>query len=198
MRAAADGSNIITASIGGASGWSEDAWAVVVSRIAEAGIPCPVSAGNDGAVGLFYASTAANGKKATAVASFDNWKSPILLRGSYFTVDDGPVQDFGYAPGQPADWAGIKLPLWALSFDTTDPAAGCTAFPADTPDLSGYIVLIRRGTCPYVTKAANAAAYGAKYIMYYNNVPGIATAASSGPGIIATGMVSRPFLTSFD
>lgn len=42
------GSDIITASIGGANGWSEEAWAVAVQRIVEAGVPCPVAAGNDG------------------------------------------------------------------------------------------------------------------------------------------------------
>lgn len=43
-----DGSDIITASIGGDSGWSEEAWAVAVQRIVEAGVPCPVAAGNEG------------------------------------------------------------------------------------------------------------------------------------------------------
>ncbi|KAI1380551.1 peptidase S8/S53 domain-containing protein [Hypoxylon crocopeplum] len=41
-----DGSEIITASIGGPSGWSEESWAVSIQRIAEAGVPCTVSTGN--------------------------------------------------------------------------------------------------------------------------------------------------------
>jgi subtilisin family serine protease len=72
------GSDIITASIGGPAGWSEEPWAVAVQRIVEHGVPCTVAAGNEGAVGLFYASTAANGKKVTAVASVDNTKTPAL------------------------------------------------------------------------------------------------------------------------
>lgn len=43
-----DGSDIITASIGGDNGWSEEPWAVAVQRIVEAGVPCPVAAGNEG------------------------------------------------------------------------------------------------------------------------------------------------------
>ncbi|KAI0444987.1 peptidase S8/S53 domain-containing protein [Xylaria telfairii] len=179
LRAFEDGSNIITASIGGASGWSEDPWAVVVSRIVEAGVPCTVSAGNAGATGLFYASTASNGKRVTSVASIDNWVTPILLIDSSFSVDGAAAETFGYVVGDPSGWAGVKLPLWAPSLNITDPAAGCNAFPADTPDLSNKIVLIRRGTCTFVQKATNAANAGAKYVLFYNNVP----SGASGPSV---------------
>ncbi|GAP91080.2 putative minor extracellular protease vpr protein [Rosellinia necatrix] len=173
------GSNIITASIGGPSGWSEDPWAVVVSRIVAAGVPCTVSAGNAGAMGLFYASTASNGKRVTSIASIDNWVTPVLLIDSSFSVDGGETETFGYVPGDPSAWAGVNLPIWTPNFNTADPAQGCTAFPADTPDLSGYIVLIRRGTCTFVQKATNAANAGAKYVLFYNNVP----TGASGPAV---------------
>ncbi|RYC59532.1 hypothetical protein CHU98_g6666 [Xylaria longipes] len=179
LRAFKDGSNIITASIGGPSGWSEDPWAVVVSRIVEAGVPCTVSAGNEGEAGLFYASTASNGKRVTSVASIDNWVTPILLIDSSFSVDGGDAETFGYVVGDPSDWAGVKLPLWAQGFNITDPAAGCAPFPADTPDLSDKIVLIRRGTCTFVEKVTNAANAGAKYVLFYNNVP----AGATGPSV---------------
>ncbi|KAI0142935.1 subtilisin-like protein [Xylariaceae sp. FL1272] len=184
------GANIITASIGGSSGWSEDPWAVVVSRIVESGVPCTVSAGNDGEAGLFYASTAANGKRVTAVASVDNVVTPLLLTTSFYLTDEADNQTFGYSPGEPADWAGVDLPLWTPSFDTTDPAMGCDAYPDDTPDLSGNIVLVRRGTCTFVLKAQNAVAKGAKYVMFYNNVPGVISPDASGAeGLEASGMV---------
>ncbi|KAI0405448.1 peptidase S8/S53 domain-containing protein [Xylaria palmicola] len=179
LRAFEDGSNIITASIGGPSGWSEDPWAVVVSRIVEAGVPCTVSTGNEGAMGLFYASTASNGKRVTSVASIDNWVTPILLIDSSFSVDGGDAETFGYVVGDPSAWTSVNLPLWTPSFDTTDPAMGCNPYPADTPDLSGNIVLIRRGTCTFVQKVTNAANAGAKYVMFYNNVP----VGASGPSV---------------
>lgn len=163
-----------------------------MSRIVEAGVPCTVSAGNDGALGLFYASTASNGKRVTSVASIDNWVTPILLIDSFFSVDGGDAETFGYVVGEPSEWAGVKLPLWALSFDTTDPANGCDPFPADTPDLSDKIVLIRRGTCTFVQKVTNAANAGAKYVLFYNNVP----AGATGPSVVdvkpilGVGMVS--------
>jgi subtilisin family serine protease len=168
-----DGADIITASIGGPSGWSEDAWAVAVQRIVEAGVPCTVSAGNDGAYGQFYASTAANGKHVTAVASVDNTNSPAVLYNATYSVDDDEDSiPFGWAVGTPDGWGNTSLPLWAGNYDTSDPADACEPYPDDTPDLSEYIVLIRRGTCTFVQKATNAAAAGAQYVLIYNNVLG--------------------------
>jgi hypothetical protein len=184
-----DGADLITASIGGASGWSEEPWSVAVSRIVENGVPCTVSAGNDGATGIFYASTAANGKKVTAIASVDNTISPALLTNATFAVDGGASQSFGYTPGSPASWAGVSLPLWAVSFNTTDPANGCTPLPDSTPDLSGYIVLIRRGSCKFVDKVTHATDKGAKYVIIYNNVQGSSAVEADVGGVKGIAMV---------
>jgi hypothetical protein len=186
------GADLITASIGGASGWSEEPWSVAVSRIVENGVPCTISAGNDGAEGLFYASTAANGKGVTAIASIDNSVTPALLSLASYSTQNGTEEPFGYTPGQPAAWAGVTLPLWSVNYDTADPANACTALPADTPDLSEYIVLVRRGSCTFVQKLANVAAKGARHVIIYNNVPSGATAVSGTtvPGIEAIAMVT--------
>ncbi|KAL2148049.1 hypothetical protein VTI28DRAFT_105 [Corynascus sepedonium] len=184
-----DGSDIITASIGGASGWSEDPWAAVVTRIVENGVPCVVSAGNDGAAGIFYASTAANGKKVTAIASIDNSVTPTLLTNATYTLN-GTQKTFGWTAGEPGSWDDVNLPLWAVGFDTTDPANGCEPLPDSTPDLSGHIVLIRRGSCTFVEKASFAVAKGAKYVMFYNNVDGTVSVAADVEGLTGVGMVS--------
>lgn len=186
------GSDIITASIGGSSGWSEDPWSVVASRIVEAGVPCTVSTGNEGEFGLFYASTASNGKKVASIASFDNIITPILLTESYFTVDGGYRSTFGYTPGEQTAWGNVSLPVWSPSLDIKDPAAGCDPYPMGTPDLSKYIVLIRRGECPFIQKAQNAAEFGARYVLFYNQVNGDVEPVSTDavPEILATGMVS--------
>lgn len=163
------GSDVITASIGGDNGWSEEPWAVAVQRIVEAGVPCTVAAGNAGDAGVFYASGAADGKLVTAVASFDAWDYPAFLVGGFYnTSEEATEESFGWSEGYPA-FGTVSLPLWATSNDTTTETDACDALPADTPDLSGYIVLIRRGTCTFVSKAENAAAYGAKYAMFYAN-----------------------------
>ncbi|KAG6032065.1 hypothetical protein E4U40_006574 [Claviceps sp. LM458 group G5] len=167
-----DGANIITASVGSPSGWGEDPFADAVSRIVDKGVPCVVSAGNEGDQGIFYASSAADGQHVSAIAAFDNVQTPSLLHLVKYQVDDGPEQTFGYVPSKPSAWDGVNLPAWASSLDSTIKNDACAPFPANTPDLSKYIVLIRRGTCTFADKAKNAIAKGAKYILYYNNVPG--------------------------
>ncbi|KAK2013592.1 subtilase [Colletotrichum eremochloae] len=191
-RAFEDGSNIITASIGGPSGWTDEPWAATVSRIVEAGVPCTVSAGNSGDQGIFFASTAASGRHVTAIASFDNALTPAILIENTFTVAGGAPRTFSYTPGEPDEWAGVELPLWATSTDSTSAAAlGCDPYPAGTPDLSGKIVLVKRGTCTFVVKAQNAAAAGAKYIMLYNNAPGAGSVSVSAvPQILGVGMTT--------
>jgi hypothetical protein len=183
------GSDIITASIGGPSGWNEDPWAAVVTRIVENGVPCVVSAGNDGSLGIFYASTAANGRKVTAIASVDNSITPALLSNASYTIGS-TTQTFGFTAGEPANWTDVSLPLWAVNFNTSDSQNGCDPYPDSTPDLSGYIVLVRRGTCTFVQKVTNAVAKGAKYVMFYNNVVGTATVSAQVDGISGVAMVT--------
>jgi subtilisin family serine protease len=186
-----DGADIITASIGGASGWTEDPWAVAVSRIVDAGTPCTVSAGNSGDQGQFYASTAANGKGVASIASVDNTQAPaILLNASYNAANSSSSTSFGWTEGSPSGWGNISLPLWSVNYNTSDPANACTALPDDTPDLSEYLVLIRRGSCTFVQKVENVVAKGAKYVMFYNNAAGATSVAADVEGLLAVGMTT--------
>ncbi|KAG6170215.1 hypothetical protein E4U51_001028 [Claviceps purpurea] len=166
-----DGANIITCSVGGPSGWAGDPWADTVSRIIDKGVPCVVAAGNDGKRGLFYASTAANGQHVSGIASFDNVQAPSLLHLSKYQVDDGPEQSFGYQSSEISNWDGVNLPAWASSLDPAIKNDSCAPFPANTPDLSKYVILMRNGTCDFSEKIQNAMAKGAKYVLVYNDTP---------------------------
>lgn len=186
------GANIITASIGGPSGWAEEPWAAAVTRIVEAGVPCTVSAGNEGDLGLFYASTAANGKKVTAIASYDNTETTTIFSLSDYSVDGGSAQKFGYVPAEPETFDGLKLSLIAPNLDNTVADDGCKPYGDDVPDLSSGIALIRRGSCTFEQKAINAAAKGAKYLMIYNNQGGaIPIDVTKVPSIKSAGMVEN-------
>ncbi|OAA58972.1 Peptidase S8, subtilisin-related protein [Niveomyces insectorum RCEF 264] len=214
-RAYEAGADIITSSVGGSSGWSEQAWSVVVSRIVANGVPCTVSAGNDGSTGLFYASTAADGVGVVAVASVDNTKNPLLFSNATYTstkanstkpvltpgtdaVPNPPLEhtSFGYTAGSPANWSGVTLPLWAPDLNASAAADGCTPFGAGSSggrndSLAGYIVLVRRGTCLFTIKAQHAVDRGAAYVLLYNNVPGtIQVDVSAVPGIKGVAMVT--------
>ncbi|KAJ0119655.1 hypothetical protein J7T55_013858 [Diaporthe amygdali] len=146
-----DGNDIITASIGGPGGWSEGPWSLAVGRIVENGVPCTLAAGNDGIDGMWTPSKAADGKGVTAVSSFDNIKTPYLLsKGSYSTNASSSEscpgsKSFGWLPGSPP-LGNISMPLWATSHDPTVEDDACARLPAETPDLSDFIVLIRMTT----------------------------------------------------
>ena len=165
-----DGSDIITASIGGAKGWSEDPWSVVASRIVAAGVPVTISAGNSGDAGVFYASSAADGKRVTAVASIDNTEEPFVITGGVFSADGKKEESFGYMDGTPA-FANISLSLWAASNSSDAGPDACNALPEDTPDLAYFLVLIRNSECSWLDQAANVAAKGGQYIMFHPRSP---------------------------
>ncbi|RYP09118.1 hypothetical protein DL764_001485 [Monosporascus ibericus] len=192
-RAFEDGSDIITASIGSASGWSESPWAVLAQRIVEAGVPVTIAAGNGGSAGLFYSSTAADGKEVTAVASVDNTETPIILSGATFRAGNGSAESFGWQDGFPS-YGNVSLPLWAVSNNTEVEDDACNALPDDTPDLANYMVLIRETwtSCSLFEQAQNLAAKGARYIMVYSSVPDVPIPLNvqSVPEIISIGMVT--------
>lgn len=43
------------------------------------------------------------------------------------------------------------LPIYATSNDTTIMDDACYPLPDNTPDLSDFVVIVRRGTCPFVS-----------------------------------------------
>ncbi|KAL3419622.1 Minor extracellular protease vpr 12 [Phlyctema vagabunda] len=190
------GADVISASIGGSSGWTEDPWDVAVQRITEKGVPCIIAAGNDGANGLFDTSTAAESIGATAVGSIDNINQPALLYGADYSVEGGNataaanLTRFWYAKGEFGDFGTVTVPLYAVTLDTTIPNDACTPLPANTPDLSDYVVLIRRGSCTFDTKIANVVAFGATRVLFYNNVPTAPSAPGDTYTDVAVGQVS--------
>ncbi|KAK0625885.1 subtilase [Immersiella caudata] len=166
------GADIITSSIGGTSGWSGGAWAVVASRLVDQGIVVTISAGNSGTDGPFYASSGSSGKNVIAVAS----TIPSLAAAPPFTATfnlDGYSNTSTLGYFLDANWPVWNLPedlpIIPISLDTSNPADACEPLPADTPDLSKGIVLIRRGSCTFAVKQANAAKFGARRILFYNN-----------------------------
>ncbi|KAK4088649.1 hypothetical protein Purlil1_6860 [Purpureocillium lilacinum] len=187
-----EGADIITASIGSASGWTDTAWSVAAARIVENGVPCTISAGNEGVYGLFFTSQAAGAKGVTAVASFNNALTIVATYTCYAEIDGGNRQDFGYLPAlEQYDWPEEPLPLYALSLNTSIVGDGCSPLPDDTPDLSGYAVLVRRGGCFFVDKAWTVIAKGAKYMIVYDDRPGCdgVDLGAAGGNMTAAGMV---------
>ncbi|EON96749.1 putative serin endopeptidase protein [Phaeoacremonium minimum UCRPA7] len=165
-----DGADIITSSIGGPSGFSDGPWALVASRLVGQGVVVTIAAGNSGQDGVFYGSSGSSGKGVVAVASMDpNVRAALPFKASF--VKDGQVNvtNVGYLQGNQGDpWDVVGWSIYPISYNTTDEAQACSALPADTPDLSGYVVLARRGGCLFAQKQANLYKFGAQYILFYD------------------------------
>ncbi len=66
-----DGQDILTMSLGGTDGWTENTVSVLSSRISDTGKIVTIAAGNDGDFGSFYSSGPGNAIDAISVASLD-------------------------------------------------------------------------------------------------------------------------------
>ncbi|KAF9050212.1 pyrolysin [Panaeolus papilionaceus] len=167
LRGVKDGNDILTLSLGGADGWSTSSSAVVASRIANQGIIVTIAAGNDGASGSWYSSAPGNAVDVISVASVNNIVIP-LQNATVVGADRHPVTYFS-----PDPWPVLEtLPVYAVSHDITVSNDACDPLPASTPDLANYVVVIRRGTCPFTQKIDNIAAKGAKIAFIYDNGSG--------------------------
>ncbi|KAL7746170.1 hypothetical protein RI367_007850 [Sorochytrium milnesiophthora] len=166
-----DGMDAINMSIGGGTSFSEFPDAVVASRLGELGLMVQSALGNDGAKGMFQASSPGVAAHGFGVASFDN----VVKLAPGFTVKTsdgstiGPVSLSAPENG-PAFPFDTPLPVVASSNDITVKDDGCAAYPAG--HFKGVIALIRRGTCAFTVKSQNAQDAGAVAALIYNNQPG--------------------------
>lgn len=168
LRGVSDGNHILTMSLGAADGWTESAGAVVASRIAATGKFVTTAAGNDGASGSWRPSSPGTGIDVIAVASVENTVLPVqpaIVGG----VQHGPISYYSLTPLPVSG----TLPIYATSKNTSIADDSCSPLPASTPDLSKYVVIIRRGTCDFATKLDNIAAKGGKVALIYDNGTGL-------------------------
>lgn len=185
LRGYEDGNDILTLSIGGTDGWTEGTASVVSSRIAATGKVVTIAAGNSGASGCWFTSGPGNGINVISVASLDNTAVPLQNA----TVGGVQYDPITYYQTTPLPVLETRL-IYVTSNDTAIIDDACNALPDDTPDLSPYVVVIRRGTCTFVTKLANIADKGATVALIYDN--------GSGFGAIAVGAFNASLIQSAD
>jgi minor extracellular serine protease Vpr len=186
-RAFNDGMDILNMSIGAAFQWPQYPTAVAASRLVSKGMIVVASIGNSGASGLYSASAPGLGKNVIGVASFDN--THVLLPAFTITPDG---QQIGYtnstgAPAAPSS-GSFEMTRTGTVASTAD---ACTATGAPAPgSLTGKVALIRRGTCGFAEKAANAQAAGAAGVVLYNNAAGFINPTVVGPVVITIPVVA--------
>lgn len=138
--------------------------------------------------GPFSSSTPAGAIGATAVGSVDNEMYPMILVPGKYISASGADDEFGWMPGTLTNISNGIYPLYALSYNTSIEDDACHDPPL-TEDLSEFIILIRRGGCSFSRKAGNAAARGAKHVLFYNSEPGVDKVNVYAPGMESAGMV---------
>jgi minor extracellular serine protease Vpr len=164
-RALADGMHVLNMSIGSAFSWPQYPTAQASDRLVNKGMVVVASIGNSGANGLYSAGAPGLGQKVIGVASFDN--SHVSLSAFSISPDDTLI-GYGVAAASPSPPTSGSFEMERTGTPTTaDDACGSLA-----ADLSGKVVLIRRGTCAFHTKALNAQNAGAEAVVLYNNVAG--------------------------
>lgn len=162
------GSHIISASVGIDGGWPDDAWSMMAQRIVENGVSVVVAAGNDGELGIFRPSNPAAGRGVASVASIDARELPtLLLAGTYESGESAEEKDFGWIAGYPR-FENLTLPLYYVGSDA-DTGNACEALPEGSPDLTGYLVLVKEDDCHVDTQAANIIAKGARNLLYFRS-----------------------------
>ena len=179
-RAYEDGNDVITLSLGGTTGWTDTFTAVLSSRVAQTGRIVTIAAGNDGESGAFYTSGPSSGIDVISVGSVDNTVIPVQEAKS--SDRDTPITYFSFLPLNFTE----SLPIYAVSNQIVADDA-CNALPDSTPDLSKFVVLIRRGSCDFSSKLANVAQKGARVALIYND-GGLQTAIPIG--VIPAAMIS--------
>ncbi|KAK4687445.1 hypothetical protein P7C73_g2679, partial [Tremellales sp. Uapishka_1] len=159
-RAYTDGADVINLSLDETSGWTEGALSVLASRIVNNGTVVVAAAANQGQVGAFYSQSPAAGVGVISAGSTDNAIYPA--QNATVSTGYGPITYFNYA-----SFTSSTYPIYALSTDPSVAADACT-IPDNTPDLSGYLVVVRRGGCALSTKAQNLYYQGATAMFVVN------------------------------
>lgn len=98
-------------------------------------------------MGPWFTSSPGNAINAISVSSLDNTVIP-LQNLTVTGINHAPITYFDALPLP----INNTLPIFATSTDTTVVDDACNPLPASTPDLSPFVVVVRRGTCTFVSE----------------------------------------------
>ncbi len=167
--AVADGVDIINYSVGTGDGEPGDSDALALLAAANAGVLTVAAAGNGGPAPASIESPGSSPwVLATAAATRSGTRYDEVLR---FTAPAGVTGDLtmkeaAFTP-ELRNTGAVTASL-VLADDGLGAADGCTAL-ANAADLAGRIALVRRGSCDFLSKVANAEAAGAIAVVVFSD-----------------------------
>jgi subtilisin family serine protease len=174
IRAYKDGADVITASIGAPGGFSNTAWAELASRLVELGVVVTIAASNEGEYGPFLINSASCGENVLSVASVEAFERPTAPFIANFTLDGVTNSTtIGYLPGiwywnQDAPIANLSVVPATLKAE--DRMAGCEPLPLGHRNFTANeVILMPKGGCDFDVKQTNYQAFGARYMVFYND-----------------------------
>ena len=174
-RAAADGMDIVTMSIGSFGGLPGNPVYQAIENLNKQGIFVVKSGGNNGDRGLFAVDGTGAAPGALTVASFEN----ISNRNGVLKVLPDNLEMLA-APAQPLKAEVVTLMATGTPSTAND---ACNTRPLAANSLAGKWALVRRGTCTFQEKLDNVKKAGAVGFFVYNRADGGAPFAPSATGL---------------
>lgn len=188
-RAYADGVDVVNMSLGAAfMTWGDYPTAQVADALTDKGVVVVVSAGNEGESGTFSSGAPGVGSKVITVGSVEN----STVRSPYVTVGDQKIA-YTAATGAPRPPTSGRLSLVATGPDAAGAGSlvlACDASTLPHPTEAGQALLVRRGTCSFHDKAANAQAAGYAAVVLYNNSAGVISPTVEGDPAVTIPVIS--------
>lgn len=182
-RAADDGADIISSSVGGAYGWTDDGFSYVLGKLAnEKGIIPMVAASNDGEYGAFYSSSASNNPSVNAIAAVDLPETKGTGNTPSFFTSWGPTMYMTFKPQFAGPGRDI---LSTLPGNKYGKASGTSM---STPMVAGAAALIRQALGPVDPQHLQTMLAGTAEPLFFSDgsktFDGLAPAAQQGAGLI--------------
>src|SRR5438128_6026118 len=169
-RAAADGVNVISMSLGSDLGGTEDPTSVAAQNAVDDGIAVVAAGGNAGG-SAYIVSSPGTASGVLSVAAMDG--SVATFPAGHFALSTGASLDALNA--NKATFAdGTTLPV-VIVRDATQPGGvslGCSVAAFQAANVSGKLAVVQRGTCARVAKAIYGRDAGAAAVAMINNAAG--------------------------
>ncbi|KAM3528042.1 hypothetical protein NHJ13051_002584 [Beauveria bassiana] len=182
-RAAADGAQIISCSVGGAHGWSDDGFSNFLSKLAtEKNITSSVAASNDGEYGAFYSSGSSNAAAVNSIASVDLTETPNTGGTPSGFSSWGPTMEMNFKP----QFAGPGRDILSTLPNNKYGRASGTSMSA--PMVAGVMALLNQAMGPLSPeRMRQILAANAKPVQFSSGsktFDSLAPAAQQGAGLV--------------